>query len=211
MASLQMLLVMNPISSQIIGWGLMVVAMMLPKLIIPIQYIYMQCFKNYRFFCSVFFVFGYISAWMMAGIFMIASIIGLNLIMPISYIPALGVFIVAVVWQFSPIKQRFLNRGHYHRILSAFGWTACRDSLLFGVSHGVWCIGSGWSLMLFPMLLPEGHNLAMIVVTFIMISEHMENPRLPQWHFNVRLKLLKIIVFQTRNKLIPFLHNLDFK
>jgi predicted metal-binding membrane protein len=203
-ASLQMLLEMNPFSSQLIGWGLMVVAMMLPKLISPIQSIYIQSFKRYRFLNALLFVLGYIIVWMVAGVFMIGVIIGLNLLMPMSYIPALGVFIIAVVWQFSPIKQQFLNLGHDHRTLSAFGWASFRDSLHFGVMHGVWCVGAGWALMLFPMLLPQGHNLAMIIVTFIMISEHMEHPRFPQWHFNLRLKLLRIIVAQTRIKLIPF-------
>ena len=103
------------------------------------------------------------------------------------------------------MKQWFLNLGHDHRILSAFGWKAFRDSLFFGLTHGVWCFGSGWALMLFPMLLPKGHNLAMLLVTFIMISEHLENPRFPMWFLPPRLKLLKIIIAQTRIKLITSL------
>jgi predicted metal-binding membrane protein len=200
-ASLQMLLEMNPFSSQLIGWGMMVVAMMLPKLILPIQQIYIQSFKRYRFLYSFLFVLGYIGVWMVAGVFMIGAIIGLNLLMPMSYIPALGVLIIAIVWQFSPIKQQFLNKGHDHWSLAAFGWKANQDALLYGIMHGVWCVGSGWAIMLFPMLLPKGHNLAMIVVTFIMISEHMEHPRFPRWYLSLRLKLLRIIVAQTRIKL----------
>src|SRR5277367_1596419 len=61
--SLQMLPETNPFSSQLIGWGLMVVAMMLPSLTIPIQSIYLQSFKRYRFLHSLLFVFGYLSAW----------------------------------------------------------------------------------------------------------------------------------------------------
>lgn len=200
-ASLNMLLAMNPFSSQLIGWGLMVVAMMLPKLIPPIQAICMQSFKRYRFLLSSLFILGYLSTWMLAGVVMIGVILGLNLLMPMSYIPALAVGIVAVIWQFSPIKQRFLNLGHDHRPLAAFGWAANRDALLFGVMHGVWCIGSGWALMLFPMLLPKGHNLAMIIATFMMISEHMEHPRFPAWYLSFRLKLLRIIIAQTSIKL----------
>jgi predicted metal-binding membrane protein len=203
--SFEMLLEMKLFSAQLIGWGLMVVAMMLPKLILPIQFICQQSFKRYRFLCSLLFVLGYLLVWMLAGVFMIEVIMGLNLLLPMSYIPAFVVFIIAILWEFSPIKQRFLNRGHDHRILSAFGWKACSDSLLFGITHGVWCIGSGWALMLFPMLLPEGHNLSMILVTFMMISEHLEQPRFPQWHFKPRLKLVRIIVAQTRIKLLPFL------
>src|SRR3546814_20852665 len=76
---------------------------------------------------------------------MYGVILGVNLLMPMSYIPALVVGIIALVWQFSPVKQRCLNRGHDHRPLAAFGWRAHRDALLFGSVHGIWCVGSGWA------------------------------------------------------------------
>ncbi|CAD0000667.1 copper chaperone [Flavobacterium chungangense] len=202
--SFQMLLQMKLFSSQLIGWALMVIAMMLPKLILPIQFIYKHSFKRYRFLCSLLFVFTYLLVWMVIGVFMIEIIMGVNLLLPISYIPALVLFVIVVIWEISPIKQRFLNLGHNHRILSAFGWKAFRDSFFFGFTHGVWCIGSGWALMLFPMLLPKGHDLAMLIVTFVMISEHLEYPRFPKWLFVPRMKLLKIIVVQTKIRLMNF-------
>jgi predicted metal-binding membrane protein len=200
-ASLQMLLAMNPITSLLTGWALMVVAMMLPKLIMPIQYIYDRSFKHRRFLSALLFVLGYIGVWMVAGFFLIGAILALNLLMPASYVPAIIVGFIAIVWQFSPIKQRCLNRGHAHPSLAAFGWAANRDVLLFGFMHGVWCVASGWALMLFPMLLPKGHNVAMLVVTFIMISEHLEHPQLPRWRFHIRRKLMQIIFVQTRMRL----------
>jgi len=200
-ASLQMLLDMNPFSSQLVGWGLMVVAMMLPKLIIPIQHIYKLSFKRRRFLSALLFVLGYTAVWMIVGIVMIIVILGLHLLMPNSYFPAIGLGIIAIVWQFSPIKQRYLNREHDHRILAAFGWPGYRDALLFGLMHGACCVGSGWAIMLFPMLLPNGHNLAMIVVTFIMLSEHLEHPQVPRWRIILRGKLFRIIVAQTQIKL----------
>jgi predicted metal-binding membrane protein len=203
--SLEMLLEMNPVSGQLIGWGLMVVAMMLPKLLVPIQGIYIQSLKRFRFVCATLFVLGYLGAWMVAGVFLVAIIIGFNLWLPMSFIPALCIGLVALVWQFSPIKQRFLNLGHDHRNLPAFGWPALTAALEYGVMHGVWCIGAGWALMLFPMLLPQGHNVAMLLVTFIMLSEHMENPKYPKWNFNLRLRLFKIIVAQTKIKLTAWL------
>lgn len=201
--SFQMLLEMNPVSSQLIGWGLMVIAMMLPKLILPIQFIYIQSLKRHRFLNALLFVLGYITTWMIVGVFMIGIIMFSNLWMPMSYIPALIVIFIAIIWQYSPIKQRFLNLGHNHRILSAFGLYSMRDSLSSGFSHGISCVGAGWALMLFPMLLPYGHILAMIIITFIMIAEHLEHPRIPEWGFNPRLKLIKIIIAQTKIKLMP--------
>jgi predicted metal-binding membrane protein len=199
--SLRMLLDMNPFSSQLLGWGLMVIAMMLPKLIIPIQFIYARSLKRLRFLCALLFVLGYLCIWMFAGVFMILVIVGFNLWMPMSFIPACIVGVVAIIWQFSPVKQKCLNLGHDHWNLPAFGWPAIRSSFLFGIMHGVWCIGSGWAIMLFPMLLPQGHNLAMIAVTLIMISEHLDHPSYPKWNFNLRLKLFKIVIAQMKLRL----------
>lgn len=205
--SLEMLLEMNPFSSQLMGWGLMVVAMMSLKLIVPIQLIYAQSLKRFRFANALLFVLGYMITWMVAGIFLIGLTIASNLLAPMSYVPAMVLLFVAVCWQFSPVKQRFLNLGHEHHILSAFGWRAIRDAWLYGLNHGLWCVGAGWALMLFPMLLPQGHNMAMLIVTFIMLSEHLENPRSPGWHLSARLKLLRIVLGQTRMRLIPYLDN----
>lgn len=199
-ASLRMLLQMNPFSSLMTGWGLMVVAMMLPKLIIPIQQIYASSFKRQRFLSTILFVSGYIGVWMLVGAFMVAIILGIHLYMPGSYIPAIVLGIIAIIWQFSPVKQQCLNRGHDHWTLAAFGWPACRDAILFGIMHGVWCVGAGWALMLLPMLLPVGHNLAMILVTFIMLSEHLEHPQVPRWHVDFRLRLFRYLIAQTKIK-----------
>lgn len=196
--SLQMLLEMNPVSSLLAGWILMVGAMMLPKLIMPIQHIYDQSLKRRRFRSALLFTFGYVAIWAIAGLLMVGIILGFSLLIPQSYLPAILVGIIAVIWQFSPVKQQCLNRGHNHQALAAFGWKADRDAFLFGVMHGIWCVGSGWALMLFPMLLPEGHNLAMLFVTFLMLSEHMEHPRLPRWRVCSRAKLMRILLAQIR-------------
>lgn len=191
-----MLVQMNPIDGLLVGWLVMVIAMMLPKLIFPIQQIYAKSFKHTRFTASLLFVLGYVTIWTVVGLLMVFAILGLNLWFPNSYFPAIGVGLIALIWQFSPIKQRFLNRGHDHKTLSAFGWAIYRDSFVYGLEHGVWCVGSGWALMLFPMLLPQGHNAAMLLVTFIMISEHLEHPQKPIWKIDGRLKLYHYVKAQ---------------
>lgn len=198
-ASLNMLLVMNPIHSLLAGWVLMVIAMMLPKLISPIQSIYSRSFKHLRFTLALSFVFGYVAIWTLVGVFMNVLILGSHLLMPNSYIPALIVGLVGTIWQFSPMKQHCLNEGHNHANLSAFGWQAIRDAVTFGLVHGGWCVGAGWALMLFPMILPYGHTIAMLIVTFIMFSEHLEHPQKPSWRINFRPKLLYFIVAQLQN------------
>jgi predicted metal-binding membrane protein len=201
--SFQMLLEMNPISSLLTGWILMVIAMMLPKLILPIRYIYSRSIDRRRLRSALLFVFAYLGVWSAVGLVMTAAILGLNFLLPGSYLPAIGIGIIAFAWQFSPIKQRCLNRGHDHLTLAAFGWAADRDALLFGVIHGGWCVGSGWALMLFPMLLPAGHNLAMLFVAFVMISEHLEHPQSPRWRIYFSGRLMRFLFTQTRIRLVP--------
>uniref|UniRef100_UPI004048B16E copper chaperone n=2 Tax=Roseivirga sp. TaxID=1964215 RepID=UPI004048B16E len=191
----------SSISSQMLAWLLMVMAMMLPKLILPVRFIFMRSLKRVRVFFSILFVLAYLAIWMFAGVFLISAITYIKLLSPMSYMPALGALIIVLIWQFSPIKQRFLNLGHEHRNLAAFGWAAVRDVLHFGVMHGIWCVGAGWLLMSFPMLLPQGHMLAMGIVAFIMIGEHLEHPRIPKWRLNFRLRLVKAVITQTSIRL----------
>ncbi len=176
------------------GWILMVMAMMLPKLIIPIRIIINQSFKNMGFLLVLLFVTGYILMWAVAGFILNIFIIFVNIQMPGSFTPAVILGIITFIWQFSPMKQKCLNKGHYHPVLAAWGLKAYRDAFSFGLTHGFWCVGAGWALMLFPMVLPQGHHFAMLIVTFIMLSEHMEHPQVPRWRIDLRLKLLRIII-----------------
>jgi predicted metal-binding membrane protein len=203
LASFQMLLAMNPVSSMTAGWALMVVAMMSPTLIAPVQHIVNRSFKRRRARSIALFMVGYAAIWMVAGGVMVTATLLLNVLAPQSYLPAVGVGIVALVWQCSPLKQRCLNRLHNHSELAAFGAAADLDALRFGITHGVWCAGSCWALMLLPMLLLEGHFVAMAAVTFLIISERLEKPRPLSWRLRFRGKLMRILIAQTRIRLHP--------
>ena len=199
--SFQMLLAMNPPSALTAGWVLMVVAMMSPTVIAPLQHLIERSFKRRMLRSVTLFVLGYAAIWMAAGALLVSATLLLNLIAPRSYLPLLGVGIVALVWQCSPIKQRCLNRLHNHSELAAFGLAADRDALHFGITHGIWCFGSCWALMLLPMLLLEGHLVAMAVVTFLITSERLEQPRPLIWRPRLRGKLMRILIAQTRIRL----------
>ena len=200
-ASLSMLLVMNPPSSMAAGWALMLVAMMSATLIAPIGHIFERSFKRRRARSVILFVTAYAAIWMTAGSVLLATKLALSLLAPQSYLPAAVVGLIAFVWQCSPMKQRCLNRGHNHRELAAFGIAADRDALRFGMTHGLWCVGSCWALMLFPMLLAQGHLAAMAAVTFLMISERLEQPQPLSWTLRLRGKLMRILIGQTRIRL----------
>lgn len=197
-ASLRMLLVMNPPGAQLTGWALMVVAMMLPKLTGPIQDIRSQSLRRQRVPSALLFAIGYLAVWLAAGIVLLPVIIALNLWWPLSYGPALAVGGIAIVWQCTPAKQRCLNRGHLHRVLPAFGAPASVGALRYGLAHGTWCVGAGWALMLAPMLLPQGHNIAMLAATLLMLAEHLEHPELPRWRWRIPLRLKNKLVVQIK-------------
>lgn len=201
LASFQMLLAMNPISSLTTGWALMLIAMMSPTLVAPIRHIIERSFNRRRARSVTLFVVGYAAIWMTAGGILLAALLILRLLMPQSYLPAVTVVIIAFVWQCSPIKQRCLNRAHNHSEMAAFGIAADRDAIRFGLVHGAWCVGSCWALMLFPLLLSQGHFAAMAVVTFVMTSERLEQPRPLSWRLRFPGKLMRIVVAQTRIRL----------
>jgi predicted metal-binding membrane protein len=200
-ALLTLPLAVKPLFSLLAGWALMLVAMMSPTLIAPIRHIMVSSFKRRRARSVTFFVVGYAAIWMAAGVVLIAATLVLELLMPHSYLPVTAVAIIAVVWQCSPIKQRCLNRSHNHRALAAFGTAADLDALRFGITHGVWCVGSCWVLMLLTLLVPYAHFAVMAVVSFVMIAERLEQPQPLSWRLRPRGTLLWVMVAQTQIQL----------
>ncbi len=197
-ASFRMLLEMNPVSYLMAGWALMLVAMMAPTLIFPVRHIVRRSFRSRAARSVALFVVGYGAVWMAAGIVILAAVLLLSLLFPRSYLPAVAMAVIAVVWQCSPFKQRCLNRNHNHRELAAFGFAADLDVLRFGTAHGLWCVGSCWALMLLPMLLPEGHFAAMIAAAYVMASERLDRPRTPRWRLYFPGKLIRIVINQIK-------------
>ena len=199
--SFRLLLAITPLSAWAAGWALMLAAMMSPTLIAPVQHVVERNLRRRRFQAVGLFVAGYAVIWMAAGGGLLAASLVLGMLVRDSYLPAAAVGLIAFVWQCSPVKQRCLNRGHNHSALAAFGLAADRDALGFGLTHGVWCVGSCWALMLFPMLLPQGHIAAMAAVTIQMISERLDQPGPLVWRLRGPGKLLRMVVAQTRIRL----------
>lgn len=197
-ASLPMRLAMNPPISAAAGWALMLVAMMSPVLIASVRHIRLRSFARRRARSIALFAAGYAAVWMAPGGVLLATELAVHSLLPPSYLPAASVLLVALVWQISPIKQRCLNRCHAHTELAAFGAAADFDALRFGITHGVSCAGSCWALMLFPLLLPRGHLLAMALVGVLIFSERLEQPMAPGWCWRGGGKAMRIVVAQAR-------------
>jgi predicted metal-binding membrane protein len=195
-APLTMLVAANSPASLAVGWSLMTLAMMLPVLIGPLGYILRTTFAHRRGRSVALFLVGYFMLWTAAGPVLLAIGTALRLPTPQSWLPATTVLGATLLWQFSPWKQRCLNRCHVHMGLSAFGLSADLSALRFGLIHGIWCVGSCWALMLFPLLLPHGHLLAMMLISGLMSAERIESPARPRWEVRGLGKLMRIIVVQ---------------
>jgi predicted metal-binding membrane protein len=198
--SFQMLVAMLPLSSLAKGWALMLVAMMSPVLIPPIRHVWLQSFRQRRTRSIGLFVAGWALIWLSVGALLLVAELASAFVMPQSYLLAAGT-LTALLWQFSPIKQHCLNRAHAHTSLAAFGFAADRDSFLFGVSHGIWCVGSCWALMVFAMLLPRWHAAAMATAAFLILSERLEQPVWPRWRWRMSSKLMRIVFARTQIQL----------
>lgn len=200
-ASLQMLLAMNPPASLAAGWILMLGAMMVPVVISPLYYIRLRSFANRRVRSSALFLAGYFAIWMAAGGGLLAMEIAVKLLAPQSYLPVAAVLLIALVWQVSPVKQRCLNRCCAYPVLAAFGGAADFDALRFGMTHGGWCVGSCWTLMLVPMLLPRAHVLAMVMVALLIFSERLEEPAPLCWRLRGFGRAARIVIAQAHMRL----------
>jgi len=165
------------------GWGVMLVAMMLPTLVPPLSHVYSRSFVQRRAQAIGLFLVGYGTVWLGVGVLLLALQALAQYAAPNVYLRVAGAVLLALGWQVSPLKQRCLNRGHRHPALAAFGWRAEWDALRLGLEHGAWCAASCWALMLLPLLLPYGHVWAMALVGLLMFCERLDPPAQPAWRW----------------------------
>jgi predicted metal-binding membrane protein len=183
------------------SWLLMLVAMMSPVLIAPICHIRFRSFRYRRVRSVALFVAGYAAPWTALGGVLMTMDLAVKSFAPPVYLAPACMAVIALVWQCSPIKQRCLNRCHAHTELAAFGTAADLDAIRFGTTHGLWCAGSCWALMLFPMLLPSGQVPAMALVSALIFSERIERPMQPSWRWRGLGRVARLVIGQTRIRL----------
>jgi predicted metal-binding membrane protein len=178
------------------GSALMFAAMMAPLLGAPVRHVRDRSFVRRRLRGILLFVGGYASLWTVAGVVLLMA--AAWIVSAGSPVMVSAAVIAVAAWQFSPAKQRCLNRCHSHSGLSAFGAAADLDVLRFGLEHGLWCIGSCAGLMLLPLLFSRGHIAAMAGVTLWLSSERLEKPMPPRWRWRGPTKAVRIAVAQAR-------------
>lgn len=184
----------NSTAALAVNWVLMLAAMMAPLVIPPVRHICNRSFARRRARSVALFTAGYVVVWMGAGVVLTALAAALR---PIASAAALATAVV-LVWQFSPIKQRCLNRGHAHPEMAAFGAEADLGALHFGWSHGAWCVGSCWALMLAPLLVSRGHVVAMAAASLWLYAERLDRPAPPRWRLRGPAKAARLAAAQAR-------------
>jgi predicted metal-binding membrane protein len=162
-------------------WLLMVVAMMVPMTLPAVAHIRVSTFVSRRLRATLLFWLGFVAIWLALGLAMKALQFALIGTITNSYGSMALVALVVCIWQFSPFKQRFLNRCHTHRSLLAFGFDADFDVFRFGLEQGWWCTGACWALMLLTIVLHRWHLAGMIIVSVFVFCERLDIPRYPAW------------------------------
>src|SRR5882672_2912617 len=127
-----LLSLLNLYASFSMDWVGMLAAMMLPLLIAPVRHIRDESFARRRARSILFFGASYATLWTATGLILMIVAQGFWSAIPDWRMRVLFGIFLALLWQFSPAKQRCLNRGHVHPDLPAFGWAADAAALRFG-------------------------------------------------------------------------------
>jgi predicted metal-binding membrane protein len=164
------------------GWLLMTIAMMLPTSI-PLLVVFHSMLRaraNWPLLISLA-VFGYIAAWLVFGIAAYAATIEithaadhLTWIHIEPWAITAGILLLAGLYQFSPLKYRCLEKcrslfsfiaGHWH------GRHERAEAFTLGVSHGAFCVGCCWALMLLMIPIGAGNLSWMLMLAVVMAVE----------------------------------------
>jgi predicted metal-binding membrane protein len=156
----------------------MIGAMMLPLLAAPLAHLHQRSLSQRRLRACLLFLAAYFAVWLavLAVLGQAASWLAPRpgSAAPYALLAAAG---IALCWQGTPAKRRFLNAAHVHPPLPAFGVAAEWGSLRFGASHAASCVGSCWALMLVPLASPQGHLALMGLVGAALLYERHAHPR----------------------------------
>jgi hypothetical protein len=152
-------------------WLLMIAAMMFPLLIGQIRTVAIRSFWFRRNRAIAFFVFGYITLWLLYGLVTEACLQLQRTILPtVSTFLVPLCFLVAACWQLTEQKHQSLVGCHLTIPLAPSGWYADFDCYRYGFRVASSCCMSCWSLMLINVA--THHALwSMLLVSLISFTE----------------------------------------
>jgi predicted metal-binding membrane protein len=138
----------------LVTWLVMMVAMMLPSVApMVLAYASVTRARSEGYVPTAAFVLGYLIVWTAAGLVPLAVLQAVNQIwmMPPSWLPRVGgaAIVVAGIYQFTPLKFACLRacRSPLGFILSHDFGRGAPSAVRAGSSHGLYCLGCCWALM----------------------------------------------------------------
>lgn len=153
--------------AQLIGWAVMVTAMMVPLVWPAVRHVGLNSLRWRRQRAIAVFLAAYTGVWTAFG----AVVLGARDLLSVAHAPALAAALaVAALWQLSPLQRRFRRACHRTVPLPPRGLQAVAGDIRFGLRQGVACIGVCWPLMLAMALVPGAILLWMVALTAAMAS-----------------------------------------
>lgn len=180
------------VAGLLVGWALMLTAMMAPLLIPALRHIRARSLRSRRWRAMSLVTVAHAAVWTVGYGVLLAVASALRSVTGRADLAVLLGLAAALSWQLSPLKQYCLNRHCAHPPVSSFGAAADRDALRFGGTHAAWCLGSCWALMLVSLLAPAWHVAVMLVVSVWMWVEPLDRPERPAWRVRLPLRFLRI-------------------
>lgn len=163
--------------AQVLSWFAMLLAMMTPLAWRPLTHVWDRSLAERRARAILLFLFGYLGVWMVAMAILTLLAVALRLAAGgaiAAFAIAAG---VAVLWEMTPIKARFLKRCHAVRPLPAFGLSAEVASIRYGAEIARSCIVTCWAIMLLPLTITAGHVPIMAATALLILSERYSDKR----------------------------------
>jgi predicted metal-binding membrane protein len=162
--------------TQLPQWVLMTVAMMGPVALAGIRHTGRNSLRWRRGRAMTEFAAAYLAVWTAFGAVALAATARLSSLPGTAGLGA--VLALAVGWQLSPLKRRCLRSCHHSVPLPLHGWPAERGAALFGLRHGVSCLGTCWCLMLVMIVAPGWHLLWTLALSVaIAVERWAQHPR----------------------------------
>lgn len=166
----------------VIGWTLMLVAMMLPTslpLVALFRRLTFQRPDSVRL--VILLIAGYLGVWALFGglahfgdLFVHETVERIAWLETNSWIVGAGTIMLAGIYQFTPLKYKCLDKCRSPLSFVTEHWTGSRErsqAFRLGVHHGLFCVGCCWSLMLLMFVVGVGNLGWMLALGTVMAVE----------------------------------------
>lgn len=174
---------LEPWRFDVIGWMIMVVAMMLPALIPMIRVLAFDSMWRRRHRAPALFVITYVVLWTAVAsaaalvVWMVTR--GTGASFDPGGLMVATIVLAAAAWQFTPGKVRSLRRCHQRTPLAPRGWRADRSVITYAIVHARACMGSCGFAMAAMFVAAHDFHL-MVPLTAVLVVERLQPRPKPQ-------------------------------